>query len=194
MPRSLVLVGLLALCGCPKPDHIELEPTSLSLARRGDEVWVHAKFLDHTSRVYLKQPQTWSSSDPKVATVDTKDKPGNVVAVGPGHCTGTVKGEEGVEAELSVAVNTVERVVAKPPEVKLTDDGEKQPMTITALDIGGQALKGRTAHLKCVDEKVCNSDGENVWPVGVGFTVLEVVIDDKAIKVPVTVEKGKGKT
>ncbi len=193
MKRSLFLVGLLSLCGCPKPDHIEVEPDSLSFARRGDEVWVHAKFLDHTARTYLKQPQTWSTSDAKVATVDTKDKPGNVVAVGPGHCSITVKGEDGIEAELPVSVNTVERVDVKPAEVKLTDDGDKQPMVVTSFDIGGQPLKGRTPHMKCTDEKVCNSDGENVWPVGIGTSTLEVAVDDKTVKIPVSVEKGKGK-
>jgi hypothetical protein len=194
MKRWLPLLAcLLALPGCPKPDHIELEPTELTFARRGEEVWVHAKFLDHTSHVYLKQPATWSSSDPKVAAVDNSEKPGNVTAKGPGHCTITVKGDDGIEAELSVTVSTVEKLKVEPAEVKLNEDGEKQPMSVTALDVGGHPLKGRTAHLKCQDEKVCNSDGDNVWPVGAGATILEVALDDQTVKVPVTVEKGKAK-
>jgi hypothetical protein len=194
MSRSLLLIGCLALlAGCPKPEYIELEPTQLSFARRGEAVWVHAKFLDHTSRVYLKQRQSWKSSDPTVATVDNVEQPGNVTATGPGHCSITVTGQDDIQAELSVSVNTVEKLQVTPPEVKLTDDGEKQPMGVVGLDYHGRPIKGRTAHLKCDDEKVCNSDGENVWPVGVGATTLEVAMDDQTIKVPVSVEKGKGK-
>jgi hypothetical protein len=189
MKRGAILVLLLA--GCMKPDHVEFEPEQLSMTRRGEQVWVHAKYLDHQGRTYPKEQATWTSSDPKVATVDAKDKPGNVTAVGPGHCTITARTEGGIEAELPVSVLTVEKLQVSPLEVKLSEDSDKQPMQVVALGPDNRPLKGRQPHMKCLDEKVCNSDGENVWPVGPGATTLEVNVEDQTVKIPVAVEKGK---
>ena len=110
VPGDFLAVLALASTGCLEPDHIELDPQSLTFTRKGDQVWVHALFKDSKGKQFTKQAATWSSSNDKVATVDTKEKPGNVVAIGPGHATITVKGEGNLMAELSVDVVTVERL------------------------------------------------------------------------------------
>ena len=191
MRRLLVVVPLL-LAGCLNPDHIEMEPSQLTLHRRGDEVWLHAVFKDNRGKQYPKQETSWSSSNDAVAKVDNKDKPGNVVAVGPGHATITVTGA-GLSAEVPVDVITVEGVKVSPTAIKMTVDGERVPVQVVALDHQGRPLKDRKAHMKCANEKICNSDGDGVWPAGdPGETTLEVSIDDKTLTVPVTVEKGAG--
>jgi hypothetical protein len=194
---GLAPFGLLALglVGCLKPDHIEMEPQSLTLNRRGDQVWVRAIFKDHQSRVYPKEHTVWASSDPKVATVDNKEKVGNVVATGPGSCTVTVKNDDGLEAELPVTVATVEKIKVAVATVELElVDGENPhvPLVAQGLDVNGKWLKDRKPHYKCLNEKICNSDGDNIWAAGdPGESEIEVSVDDLMVKIPVVVTKGK---
>ncbi|MBS2026546.1 MAG: Ig-like domain-containing protein [Deltaproteobacteria bacterium] len=191
---TLTAVLALSATGCLEPDHIELDPQSLTFTRRGDQVWVHAIFKDSKGKQFTKQPATWSSSNDKVATVDNKEKPGNVVAVGPGHATITVKGEGNLMAELSVDVVTVEKLSVEPNPVKMTVDSERVAPKILALDVNGHLLKDRKAHIKCANEKICNSDGDGIWPAGdPGETTAEVAVDDKTVTVQVVVEGGKKK-
>jgi hypothetical protein len=189
-PIWTLALGLF-LTACPKPDHIELDPSQLTFTRKNQETWVHAIFKDHQGRSYMKQEQTWSSSDEKVATVDNKDKPGNVVSVGPGHATITVKGDD-IEAEVGVTVTLVMKLKVSPDTVTMGTDGEKVPMLAQAFDQNNRLLKDRQVHGKCENEKVCNFDGENVWPAGdPGQTTLVLDVDDQEARIPVTVEKGK---
>lgn len=192
MRRLFALLPVL-LAGCLNPDHIELEPKQLTLNRRGDEVWVHAVFKDNRGKQYPKMETRWTSSNEAVAKVDTTQKPGNVVAVGPGHATVTVEGG-GLTAELPVDVVTVEGLKVNPPMIKMTVDGERVPVQAIALDHQGRPLRDRKAHMKCANEKICNSDGDGVWPAGdPGETTVEISVDDKSMKVPVVVEKASGK-
>lgn len=193
MRRLLAFLPVLMLAGCLNPDHIELEPKQLTLSRRGDQVWVHAIFLDNRGKQYPRQETHWTSSNDKVASVDNRDKPGNVVAVGPGHATITVTGDN-LSAELPVDVVTVEGLKVSPQPIKMTVDGERVAVQAVALDYQGHPLRDRKPHMKCANEKICNSDGDGVWPAGdPGETTVEISIDDKSITVPVIVEKGSGK-
>lgn len=192
--RKAILLLALAVggSGCLKPDHIDMEPKELSFSRRGDETWVHAIFRDERGKQYPKEHAVWSSSDEKVAKVDNHDKPGNVVATGPGHATITVKSDEGLVAELPVNVVTVEKIKVSPDTVKLTTDGERVVLAVQAFDGSGHVLRDRKAHMACANEKVCNSDGDGVWPSGeAGQTTVEVDVDDQKVVVPVVVEEGK---
>jgi len=190
--RWFAAVSLLALVGCLKPDHIEMKPEQLTFNRRGDQVWVRAIFKDSRGKVYTRQAQTWSSSNDAVAKVDNAQKPGNVTAVGPGHATISVKGD-GLDAELPVDVITVEKLKVSPIPITLTTDSERVVPDVQALDVNGRPIKGRTPHMKCADEKICNSDGQGIWPAGdPGKTTVTISVEDQTVTVPVIVTKGKG--
>lgn len=191
MRRLTLCLGLL-LASCLKPDHIELEPTQVTFTRRGDQLWVHALYKDSRGKQYTREHGTWSSSDEKVVKVDSVQRPGNLLAVGPGHATVTVKSDDGLEAEVPVEVNTVEKLQVSPQPIALSVDGERVLVKVLALDVDGHPLKDRKAHLKCTNEKICNSDGEGVWPAGdPGTTTLEVSLDEHELAVPVIVAPAK---
>ena len=152
LARAALLALPLLAGACTNADHIEIEQTSITLRRRGEEVWVRAQFKDRKGASYPRTHATWHSSDEKVVTVDGKEKPGNLKAIGPGHATVTVKGEGGLEGELTVHVVTAEKLQIEPAKVELGTDGEKVPLKITALDAeghpparsqGADALQGR---------------------------------------------------
>ena len=192
MRRLSLCFGLL-LASCIKPDHIELEPGQVTLTRRGDQLWVHALYKDGQGKQYTREHGTWSSSDEKVVKVDSVQRPGNLLAVGPGHATVTVKSDDGLVAEVPVEVVTVEKLKVSPQPITLTEDGERVLVQVQALDVDGHPLKDRKAHLKCTNEKICNSDGDGVWPAGdPGTTTLEVSLDEHSLTVPVTVLAAKG--
>ena len=191
MRRLCLCFGLL-LASCLKPDHIELEPGQVTLTRRGDQLWVHALYKDGRGKQYTREHGTWRSSDERVVKVDSVERPGNVLAVGPGQATVTVKSDDGLEAEVPVQVVTVEKITVSPQPITLVVDGDRVLVKVTALDVDGHPLRDRKAHLKCTNEKICNSDGDGVWPAGdPGTTTLEVALEDHTLNVPVTVTAGK---
>lgn len=192
--RSLapLLFAALGLSACTKADHIEFDQNAVTLKRRGDEVWLHAKFLDRKGASFPKTAASWRSSNDKVATVANSPKPGTVTAVGPGHATITVKTDYGLEADVEVLVDTVEGLKVEPQklEIQVPPEGEaleKVDLKVTALDAEGRPLRDRTPRVRCLDEKICNVDGAGgVWPVGAaGETTVEVDLDGKKVVVPV---------
>jgi hypothetical protein len=87
----------------------------------------------------------------------------------------------------------VEKLKVSPQPITLTVDGERVLVQVQALDVDGHPLKDRKAHLKCTNEKICNSDGDGVWPAGdPGTTTLEVSLDEHELKIPVIVLAAKG--
>jgi hypothetical protein len=187
--RAVITLALaLAAAGCTGPDHIEMDPNQLTFTRRGSEVWVHALFKDHKGKQFPKEAATWSSSNEQVAKVDNKEKPGNVVAVGPGHATITVKGEGELSAELPVDVVTVEKVTIEPNPFKIPMDETLTPK-VEAFDVNGRLLRDRKPHFKCNNDKLVQPAGDGLWSAGEpGTTTCEVAVDDKTVILTVAVD------
>ncbi|MHB1846948.1 MAG: hypothetical protein ACYCWW_19170, partial [Deltaproteobacteria bacterium] len=103
-----------------------------------------------------------------------------------GHAVATAQAG-GRTASVDVEVRTVETVRVTPPSVTLkVDDGAFRP-DIAPLDAKGHELKDRTIEMKAKDENVADVDGEQIWPVGPGHTVVTVRADDRSATVDVTV-------
>jgi hypothetical protein len=65
---------------------------------------------------------------------------------------------------------------------------------VDPLDGQGHVLRGRTIEMKSGDDNVADVDGEQVWPVGPGHTIVTVRADDRTAPIDVTVTgSGKGK-
>lgn len=178
---------LAAACG---PSHIELDPSSVQLFNRGQKAKVHARPMGSDGRPQADKACTWSSSDPKIASVE--GKPGNdalVAAVG--HGRASVKCTIGkVEAEIPVAVALVDKLEVSPTSVdlKVTDEPVATPLKIRAVDGEGHEVQGRTALTRCLDENVCRGDGHGqLWAVGAGATKAVVQMDDGQAEVQVRV-------
>jgi hypothetical protein len=193
--RSTILTCLtLALVGsaCSKVDFVEIEPTQVLLKRRGEGLWLRAKPMSRNGVYYPRMAISWKSDDPKVVTVDPT---GQLSAVGSGHTlvTATAGGQN---AQVEVDVQTVETVRITPNKTTMdVEDGAFRPQ-IEPLDGQGHVLRGRTIEMKSADENVADVDGEQVWPVGPGHTIVTVRADDRTAPIDVTVTgsgKGKGK-
>jgi hypothetical protein len=180
----------LLLAACSSTHHIELEPSSIQIHNRGQKANLHGRPMGSDGRPRPAQICAWSSSDPKVATVEAHG--GNdalVVAAGQGRAT--VRCTIGqVTAEIPVSVALVEKVEVSPAtlDLKVTDEPAPTPLTVRALDGEGHEVQGRPVLVRCLDENMCRGDGHSqIWPVGAGSTRAVVQVDDGQAEVQVRV-------
>jgi hypothetical protein len=188
---ALGLVCLSALA-CAKVDYIEIEPNQVVLKRRGEGIWLRAKPKSRNGVYYPRLPIEWKSDDPKIAKVDPT---GQLTAIGYGHTVVTAKAG-GETASVDVDVQTVESVRITPNKVEMKVDDPAFHPEIEPLDGSGHVLRNRTIEMKAADENVADVDGEQVWPVGPGHTIVTVRADDRSSQIDVTVTgtaKAKGK-
>ena len=54
-----LLLCLLAVSACSRPDHIEIDPRAPLLAHKGEAVRLHAKLLDRTGRDFPTERASW---------------------------------------------------------------------------------------------------------------------------------------
>lgn len=186
-----LVLGASSLLACAKVDYIEIEPNQAVLKRRGEGLWLRAKPKSRNGVYYPRLPIEWTSDDPKVARVDSS---GQLTAVGFGHAVVTAKAG-GQTATVDVDVETVESVRITPNKVEMKVDDPAFHPEIEPLDGEGHVLRNRTIEMKAADENVADVDGEQVWPVGPGHTIVTVRADDRTAPIDVTVtgtaKKGK---
>ena len=185
---ALALVAL-GLAACSQPEFYEMRPTSVSFETKGATRQVRAVAKDRRGNEYPTQkPLRWESSDEKVATVDAD---GKITAVGFGIATvRAVRGD--LAGEVLVDVNTAEKLVVEPAEIRIPQDGTPFQPTIKVLDARGKELTGRLIRVKCADEKICTTDGDKrIWGHTVGETVYELSHDGIKAQAKVIVEPAK---
>jgi hypothetical protein len=188
MRRALLLLPILALSACSRPDHYELEPTTVMLEHKGEKRTVRAIAKDRQGGVHPDaKPGSWSSSDEKVVTVDGA---GEVSAVGSGTARVTAKRGDLV-GEALVEVVLVEKLVVTPLEVKLVIDGDPFKPKVETLDARGKPLQKRLVQTRSMDEKVCHTDRDNqIWPGAIeGSTEVVFKAEGFEQRVKVTVSK-----
>jgi len=186
---ALALALALGLAGCSQPEYYEMRPTSVSFESKGATRQVRAVAKDRRGNEYPTQkPVRWESSDEKVATVSAD---GTITAVGYGVATvRAIRGD--LVGEVLVDVNTVEKVVVEPAEIRIEQDGKPFQPTIKLLDARGKELTGRLVRAKCEDEKICTTDGDKqIWGHNPGETVYELSHDGIKARAKVIVEPAK---
>jgi hypothetical protein len=193
-PNSRLFALLFALTAagpivaCARVDYVEIEPNQVTLRRRGEGMWLRAKAMSRNGVYYPRLPVTWSSDNPKACTVDSV---GRITAVGSGHAVITAD-VSGHKASVDVDVEVVERVQIEPATVTLAEDAAAFHPKVLPLDAEGHELRGRTIDMKAADPNVIDVDGENLYPVAPGHTLVTVRADDRKADIDVTVvAKGK---
>jgi hypothetical protein len=190
--RAFALVFALSAAGplaaCARVDYIEIEPNQVTLRRRGEGMWLRAKPMSRNGVYYPRLPVVWSSDNPKACTVDGV---GRISAVGSGHAVITAE-VYGHKATVDVDVETVEAVRIEPSTVTMLEDAPAFHPKVIPLDGEGHELRGRTIDMKAADPNVIDVDGENLYPVSPGHTLVTVRADDRKADIDVTVvAKGK---
>ncbi|MHB8416809.1 MAG: Ig-like domain-containing protein [Myxococcales bacterium] len=189
---TALALGCVAALSCAKVDYVEIEPSQVLLKRRGEGLGLRAKPMSRNGVYYPHLPIVWKSDDPKVARIDPS---GQLTAVGFGHTVVTARAG-GQSASVDVDVQTVESVRISPDKVEMKADGPAFRPEVAPLDGAGHVLRNRTIEMKAADENVADVDGEQIWPVGPGHTVVTIRADDRTAQVDVTVTgtaKAKGK-
>jgi hypothetical protein len=176
------------LAACARVDYVEIEPNQVNLRRRGEGQWLRAKPMSRNGVYYPRLPVTWTSDNPKACSVDSV---GRITAVGSGHAVITAE-VSGHKASVDVDVQTVERVQIEPATVTMAEDAAAFHPKVIPLDGDGHELRGRTIDMKAADPNVIDVDGENLYPVSPGHTLVTVRADDRKADIDVTVvAKGK---
>jgi len=185
--HAIPLAALLAACGGPA--RIELEPGSVKLFGRGQSATLHATPREKSGKPVPAEICTWSSSDPKVATVAGKHNEATVTAVAPGTATITCT-LGSLKAEVVAAVRVVARLAVGLERAELSRSDENRPLVlpVQVFDDEGAPVAGRLAYTRCQDEEVCRGDARGqLWPVGAGVTTATVEIEGVTATLPVKV-------
>jgi len=158
-----------ALCACDKPSFIELEPKEQTFKRIGEDLWWKAKARTKQGKYLHQVTFTWTTSDPKIVTIDAK---GRAKAVGAGHAAIIAHVGE-LSAEAPVEVQGVGKVTLEPvEEITLDARGEGKPITVKVFDLAGHPVTDRTAVVRCQNEDVCRVFPDGVHGVDSGETIL----------------------
>jgi hypothetical protein len=185
--RGATILGYAALAllgaACSQVDYVEIEPSQVVLKRRGEGLQLRAKPKSRNGVYYPRMAISWKSDDPKVASIDPS---GQLSAVGFGHTIVTAEAG-GRNAQVEVDVQTVESVRITPNKTEMKEDDPAFRPQVDPLDGKGHVLRGRTIEMKSADENVANVDGEQIWPVGPGHTIVTVRADDRTAPIDVTV-------
>lgn len=182
MPRSLLLVFVLAACA--RPDHIEIDPRAPRLSRKGESVRLHGKLMDRAGKVFPMEAAAWKSRDPFIAGVSPA---GDVTALSSGHTVLTASWNE-LAAEVPLEVDLVEALQIEPGTLELAQSADPVKIKVVALGLDGHPLRDREVHLVSADPGIARVDpGGRVWPVAPGEVVVRAAIDDKEGEVAVHV-------
>lgn len=187
-PRYLSLLALsaaVALAGCERPDHIEIDPRMPRLTRKGETLRLHGKLMDRTGRVFSTERAAFSSRDPFVAAVSEN---GELVALSSGHTEITAAWNE-LRATVPVEIDLVEAVSFEPATLELKVDGDPVKLKVIALDAQGHPQKDRELHLVSLSPDVARVDTEGkVWGLKAGTARIQAKIDDKIADAVVVVK------
>lgn len=188
-PALALLACAAALAACDRPARVEIDPPSLRFHARGQSAPVRATVRGSSGKPLPAAGCDWTSSDPRVATVQGKLRDATVTAVGPGaaavRCTADRAG-----ATAQVVVRIAAGVEASPArlDLRLEDAPAPAALQVRVLDTDGRPLSDRPVATRCADEGVCRGDDRGqVWPVGPGETRVTVQVDAASTSLPVKV-------
>jgi hypothetical protein len=185
----LALPALL-LTACGGPAAVEIEPASLRFSGRGQNGLLHATPRAKGGKPLPDARCTWSSSDPKVATVTARGNDVTVSSAGPGAATVTCALGD-LLASAPVQVRVVARVTLgqEVAALELRDDRQPWPLKLQVFDDQGAPVTGRLALTRCDDEEVCRGDTRGqLWPIGAGKATATVEVEGIKVTLPVTVK------
>ncbi len=183
--RGILLFSAIAVLApaCRKVDYVEIAPAQVVMKRRGEGLLLRALPKNRNGFYFPRLPARWSIDDRKVAKIDDN---GQLTAVGPGRTVVSAE-VEGHTGSADVTVESVESIRITPNWAELKVDDPAFRPSITPLDWQGHELRGRSIEMKAADENVADVDGEQVWPVGPGHTIVTVRVDDRTAPIDVTV-------
>lgn len=183
---KMLCLTLLALAACARPDHIEIDPSSPRLTRKGETVRLHGKLMDRGGKVFSGERAAWRSRDPFVASVDAN---GEVAALSSGHTVLTATWNE-LTANIAVDVDLVEALRLEPQKLDLLLSSQPVKVAVTPLGLDGRPQRDRQVHLAARNPAVARVDPDGqVWPLAPGDTTVEARIDDKEAEIAVHVHK-----
>jgi len=178
------------LTACGGPVAVEIEPASLRFSGRNQNGLLHATPRAKGGKPLPDARCTWSSSDPKVATVTARGNDVTVSSAGPGAATITCALGD-LLASVPVQVRVVARVTLgqEVAALELRDDRQPWPLKLQVFDDQGAPVTGRLALTRCDDEEVCRGDTRGqLWPTGAGKATATVEVEGIKVTLPVTVK------
>jgi hypothetical protein len=190
LPLAALPLAALLLAACGGPDSVELQPASLRFTGRDQGGILHAMPRARGGKPLPDARCTWSSSDPKVATVTARGNDATVNSVGPGAAA--IRCAIGdLKAEVPVQVRVVARITLEQTSMALELRDDRQPFAVKvqAFDDQGAPVTGRLVLTRCDDEEVCRGDTRGqLWPVGGGAANATIEVDGVKASLPVTVK------
>jgi uncharacterized protein YjdB len=182
--NPVVAVALLTLVSaCKKVDRIEVAPKSVLFAEAGKKESLKATALTADGQPVEGVKFEFTSSDPKVVTVDAN---GTVIAVKSGSASVDVKGSE-KSAKVPVEVSIPAAIAVKGP-IALMGLGSTATVDATVQDDAGRPVTDAQVELASADPKIAEVSGKTVTAKGVGTTSLTATSGALRQQIEVTVK------
>lgn len=180
-----IAVALLTLVSaCKKVERIEVEPKQLSFTEANKKETLKASAVTADGKPVDGVKFEFSSSDPKVATVDAN---GTVVAVKSGSASVEVKGGE-KNAKVPVEVSIPGAIVLKGGPIALTGIGTTATIDAQVQDDAGRPVQGSAVEFASADANVAEVSGNTVTAKGAGTTQITATSGALRQQVEVTVK------
>ncbi len=184
----LTVIAVLAsfLAACTAATRIWIDPKEPVLKTPQERV----QLVGHVMRGSIedaKAPVQWTSSDPKIVSVD---QDGYVRGISSGRTT-VVAHYGNLSARVPVEVSFVQGLSAKMGSITLSySKGSPIDPGVVPMGYDGRVLKDRTLTWGTDDVKICRPDGTGqVWPGEVGQTTVTATVEGHSVKIPCTVVK-----
>lgn len=183
--KPVVAVALLSLVSaCKKVDHIEVAPKNLSFTEANKKEQVKASAVTEDGKPVDGVKFDFTSSDPKVATVDAN---GTVIAVKSGSASIEVKGGE-KSAKVPVEVSIPGAIVLKGGPVALTGLGTTATIDAQVQDDAGRPVQGAAVEFASADANIAEVSGNTVTAKGPGTTKITATAGALRQELEVTVK------
>jgi hypothetical protein len=183
--NPVVAVALITLVSaCKKVDRIEVEPKTVAFTEAGKKEALKATAVTADGQPVEGVKFEFSSSDPKVATVDGN---GTVVAVKSGSASIEIKGNE-KSAKVPVEVSIPAAIVVKGAPITLTGVGTTATIDAQVQDDAGRPVQGAAVELASADANIAEVSGNTVTAKGAGTTSLTATSGALRQQVEVTVK------
>jgi hypothetical protein len=183
--NPVVAVALITLVSaCKKVERIEVDPKTVAFTEAGKKEALKATAVTADGQPVEGVKFEFSSSDPKVATVDAN---GTVVAVKSGSASIEIKGSE-KNAKVPVEVSIPAAIVVKGGPITLTGLGTTATVDAQVQDDAGRPVQGATVELGSADTNIVEVSGNTVTAKAAGATTVTVTSGALRQQVEVTVK------
>lgn len=173
--RALPILALtLAACGS-QPVSLDLKPRSLDLTTRGATGTLAATVQDAKGETMADAAVTWTSSDPKIATVDAN---GLVTAVGTGTASIKAAAGESAVAEAMVLVQVPASIKFEPANTVLRGVGSVAEVVATVYDEKNESFVDAPLEWSIDNPQVATVEAGKITAVGEGNAKIQVKYAD----------------